>query len=428
MQIGIVAPDLREGGGVTEKALFVARTLRDRLGADVRVVSLATSSGDACSRLLRRPRTWTRPLHGSYRFEEFTVTHCGAVAADIEVARYLPRAFVLERLRGCDVVHVVGGTPAWGLAVRGFGGPLVLHFASFAGHERVSTSPAWRSPLDGWRRMMTMAVGPAERAALRRADLVVTVNDTRRQEVEAIVGRERRVAMVHTGVDTEWFRPRPYDADGYLLAVGRLADPRKNVALLLRAYAAARARSARVPRLVLAGHSAPDASTWRLRSNLGLVDSVEYRGALDRDALASAYRGASAFVLSSDEEGQGIVILEAMASGLPVIATSCVGPPELVTDGTEGFLVPVRSVGALADAIVRLSDDRALRLRLSGGARLRATRDFSLEAAAARLCAAYRAAGIAPEAPRSAADLVSGAADAITYVPPGRTVRPCVES
>jgi glycosyltransferase involved in cell wall biosynthesis len=103
-------------------------------------------------------------------------------------------------------------------------------------------------------------------------------------------------------------------------------------------------------------------------------------------------------VLSSDEEGQGIVILEAMASGLPIVATSCIGPPELIADGREGFLVPVRSVQALADALVRVGEDRQLRQCLSGAARRRAAQEFSLAAAGARLCDVYRSAGIAPAA------------------------------
>jgi glycosyltransferase involved in cell wall biosynthesis len=166
------------------------------------------------------------------------------------------------------------------------------------------------------------------------------------------------------------------------------------VPLLLRAYAAARAGVSGLPRLVLAGVAAPDPGSRDLISALGLEDSVEYRRPPDRRALADTYRGASAFVLSSNEEGQGIVVVEAMASGLPVAATSCIGPSELMTDGVEGLLTPVGSVGDLADAIVRLSADPTLRRRMSSAARCRAVREFSLTSAGARLCGVYRTAGI----------------------------------
>jgi glycosyltransferase involved in cell wall biosynthesis len=387
-------PDLRETGGVSEKALFVARSLRSHLGASVHLVSLATSRGDQSSVLLHQPHTWTRRLATRFTVDEFTVDHVGAVGAEIEIARYGARAAILNLVEGCDVLHVVCGTPAWAYAVRGFRGPVIVHFASFVRHERRTDAPDQWSAVSRWRGLMTSAVTRLERVALRRADAIITVNRTRRREVQALVDSDTPVETVHTGVDTDRFSPGPYRHDGYLLNVGRLNDPRKNIPLLLRSYAAARARGPTLPRLVLAGPSPPAQDSWRLVSALGLTDHVQYRGPLGRAELADIYRGASAFVLSSDEEGLGIVLIEAMASGLPVVSTSCVGPPELITDGREGLLTPVRSVNGLANAIVRISSDPALRGRMSHAARCRAVQEFSLDRTGARLCRVYRTAGI----------------------------------
>jgi glycosyltransferase involved in cell wall biosynthesis len=375
-------------------ALFVARSLRHQLGVSVQMVSLATSRADASSILLRQPSTWRRPLVSSYSVDEFPVDHVGAVGAEIEVARYAGRRVILTLLERCDVVHVVCGTPAWAHAVSGFAGPVVVHFASFVRHERCHASTGWRSALDGWRQLMTLSVGMVERAALRRADLIIPVNETRRAEVRALVGGETPVEVVHTGVGTDGFSPREYCEDGYLLTVGRLNDPRKNLPLLLRAYAAARARSSSVPALMLAGVAGPDRQSHDLIAGLGLTGSVQYVGPQDRRALADLYRGASAFVLSSNEEGQGIVVVEAMASGLPIVATSCIGPSELVTHGVEGVLTPVGSVDGLADAIVALSEDPQRRREMGQASRSRAVREFSLERAGARLAGVYRAHGI----------------------------------
>ena len=394
MRVAIVTPDLRIRGGVREKALFVARALRSDLGASVQIVSLATSRTDASSILLHQPRTWRRPLVSRYTDEEFIVDHVGALGAEFEVARYAGRREILRLVEGCDVVHVVCGTPAAAHAVRRFAGPVVVHFASFVSHERQHDAPSRISLLDRWRRVMTAVVGIVERAALRRADVIVSVNDTRRAEVRALVGPETPVEVVHTGVDTEFFSPGPYRDHGYLLNVGRLDDPRKNIPLLLRAYAAARTRLPTLPRLVLAGPAPPAPDAWQLVSALHLIGNVEYIGPQDRRAVADTYRGASAFVLSSNEEGQGIVIVEAMASGLPVVATSCIGPSELITDDVEGLLTPVRSVERLADAIVRISTDPGLRHRMSQAARSRAVKEFSLDSAGAQLCRVYRTAGI----------------------------------
>jgi glycosyltransferase involved in cell wall biosynthesis len=394
MRVGVVAPDLREPGGVREKTLFVARALRDQLGASVQLVSLATSRTDASSILLRSPRTWWRPLVSRYGVEEFTVDHVGAVGAEIEVARYARRRAILRLVEHCDVLHVVCGTPAWAHAVSAFRGHVVVHFASLVKHERHQGARDRNRVLGGWRHLMTSSVGMVERAALRRADAIIPVNETRRFEVRALVSAETPVEVVHTGVDTARFSPGPYREDGYLLTVGRLNDPRKNVPLLLRAYAAARARTPDVPRLVLAGVAAPDSESRELMSAPELAGAVRYIGPQDRQVLVDTYRGASAFVLSSNEEGQGIVIVEAMASGLPIVSTSCVGPSELITDGVEGLLTPVGSVEALANALVRITTAPGLRRRMSNAARGRAVRDFSLDRAGAQLCRVYRTAGI----------------------------------
>jgi glycosyltransferase involved in cell wall biosynthesis len=242
---------------------------------------------------------------------------------------------------------------------------------------------------------MTSVVTRIERKALRRADAIIAVNHTRLSEAQALARPGTPAAVVHTGADTEWFSPGPYREDGYLLSVGRLSDPRKNLPLLLQAYAAARTRDPRVPPLLLAGPTPPQPGDLALIAALGVSETVRYTGPLSRRALADVYRGASMFVLSSDEEGQGIALVEAMASGLPVVATSCVGPTEVVTDGIEGMLTPVGSQSALADAIGSLCADAARRRRMSQAARSRAVRDFSLERAGTRLCSVYRAYEIA---------------------------------
>jgi D-inositol-3-phosphate glycosyltransferase len=394
MRVGIVAPDLREAGGVREKALFVARSLQRHLGASVQLVSLATSRSDSASIVLHRPHTWRRPLVERCVVEEFTVDHVGAIGAEIEPARYAGRRAILRLVADCDVLHVVCGTPALAHAVAGFTRPVIVHFASFVRHERQQTTRRENVALACWRHLMTSVVGLIERAALRRADAIIAVNRTRLREARALAGDNTPVDVVHSGVDTDWFAPGPYCEDGYLLTVGRLSDPRKNLPLLLRAYAVARTRVPGLPKLILAGAAAPDPESRSLMSTPDLIGNVQYIGPQDRRALAEIYRGASAFVLSSNEEGQGIVIVEAMAAGLPIIATSCVGPTEVVSDGVEGMLTPVGSVDAFADAIARVWADPMRRRQMSQASRLRAVREFSLERTGARLADVYRTLGV----------------------------------
>jgi glycosyltransferase involved in cell wall biosynthesis len=105
---------------------------------------------------------------------------------------------------------------------------------------------------------------------------------------------------------------------------------------------------------------------------------VELAG--ERDDISELLATADIFVLSSTSEGMPISIIEAMAAGLPVVATAVGGIPELIVDGETGFLVPARDAGALADALGRLVADPALRRRQGEAARARAEKEFDLPA------------------------------------------------
>jgi glycosyltransferase involved in cell wall biosynthesis len=93
----------------------------------------------------------------------------------------------------------------------------------------------------------------------------------------------------------------------------------------------------------------------------------------------------------SESESFSMTILEAMYAGVPVIATACGGPAELVEHGSTGLLVPVKDVQAMAGAMEMLARDGTLRIRMGSAARKRALEKFSLQESAARLLAVYRA-------------------------------------
>lgn len=106
------------------------------------------------------------------------------------------------------------------------------------------------------------------------------------------------------------------------------------------------------------------------------IDGVELLG--ERDDVPELLAHADVFVLSSLSEGMPISVLEAMAAGLPVVATAVGGVPEVVVDGETGLLVPVDDAQALAAALARLLADRALRLQMGAAGRRRAELRFDL--------------------------------------------------
>ncbi len=131
---------------------------------------------------------------------------------------------------------------------------------------------------------------------------------------------------------------------------------------------------------------------------LGLAERVSLVGAQAHDAVCLAYQRASVFVLpcvvaaNGDRDGIPNVLLEAMASGVPVVSTPISGIPEVIESGVNGILVPQHDARSLADAIERLLASRELSERLARAARTKLESSFSLEASAEQLLAIFRGA------------------------------------
>ena len=212
----------------------------------------------------------------------------------------------------------------------------------------------------------------------------------------------RRAGIPHVevwgrGVEADAFAPHrrsrslrtAYGIDDsfVLLHVGRFA-PEKGVERIVAAYRLARdllPPGARPLRLVLAG-SGPATSLIRTAA----PDDVLFLGQLDRrNELPTLYASADAFVFSSLTETLGLVVLEAMASGLPVIATPAGGVADHLRDGENGIAYPPTDTEEMARAIVRLALDRDMHARLAAGAR-RTAEALSWDHELDRLDASYR--------------------------------------
>ena len=216
----------------------------------------------------------------------------------------------------------------------------------------------------------------ADRWASRITSTVICVSETeRRAGLAARTCRADRTVVIHNGVDAGVFRAdaRSGNPSLLLLTVGRLQAP-KDYATLVAALARLRDLSVRT-QIVGDGPDRP-VVTAALR-DAGLDESVELLG--DRDEVASLLAAADCFVLASRSEGLPLSVLEAMAAGLPVVASDVGGVHELVADGVTGSLVPPGDPAALADALRELLRDPARRLQLGAAGRARVLADFTVE-------------------------------------------------
>jgi glycosyltransferase involved in cell wall biosynthesis len=378
-------------GGVRRTALFLYHVLRTSGLYEPDLVSLANSARDTSSVRLLSPPSWLRgPRVTQGRWEGVPYRHVGAWLAEFEFQRCRPRQALTRQLAGYDLVQVVSGAPGVAAVVTGIGVPKCLFVATTVRQERVSALDRLRGPRRLWLSWMTCLCSRIESQALSRMDHVFAESHYTRKLLSASVP-SKRLSVAPPGVDVDLFHPPAAPRrQGCILSVGRFDDPRKNVRLLLNAYGKLRATLPGAPRLLLVGQHGPCTGDWALAREWGVADHVDVRLAVTDRELAELYRSALLFVLPSNEEGLGIVLLEAMASGLPVVSTRCGGPETAVLDGETGYLTPVGDADATAQAMQCLLADPALGQRMGQAGRVRVEGRFSRQAAGQVYLRKYR--------------------------------------
>jgi glycosyltransferase involved in cell wall biosynthesis len=222
------------------------------------------------------------------------------------------------------------------------------------------------------------------------ADLVLAPSAATAGELERDYGAAP-VAVVPNATGGLPRQPGSAGRGGYLLFVGRLRL-RKGVEVLLAALAAL-ARQGVAARLLVAGDGEHRGAVERAVAALGLGDRVELLGRCDAGRIAGLLAGARALAVPSIYEGMPLVVLEAMAAGVPVVASRVSGIPEVVVDGETGWLVPPEDPEALAAALAAALADPAEAARRGAAGRRRVEDLYSPRAAARAWEAAVRATG-----------------------------------
>jgi colanic acid/amylovoran biosynthesis glycosyltransferase len=179
-----------------------------------------------------------------------------------------------------------------------------------------------------------------------------------------------KFAVVRLGVDTEAFSPAAAVPQGEcfeILCIGRLT-PAKGQHLLLDAVDRLMRQGRRV-RLRLAGGGPDEPSLRKHAAQIEFPECVVFEGAVNQDRVRALYAAAQVFCLPSFAEGIPVVLMEAMAMGIPCVTSQITGIPELIRNGIDGILVPPSDLDALVESLATLMDDAPLRQRLSSNAR-----------------------------------------------------------
>ena len=329
MKILVAGPGFDSPGknDVSVFALDQAKALRDA-GHDIRFAAVDTRS-------IRHSRPW-----GCYRYTldgipvYYGSVPCGALPLGLPelagrlVASGICRAIGKDGWKP-DIIHQHFGFELAAMAERE-GIPFVFTEHSSL-HNRV-LSPEKAEHL---KRKYECC------AAVLAVSLALAKNMSANTGVEPVV--------VPNIVDTVQFALRSVPHERFIfVSTGNLIAG-KNMAGLLRAFS----RLEGEPELILFGDGPESGALQTLCAELGLDGHIFFRGHCPRNVLAKAYAGADCFVLASKSETFGVAYIEAMAAGLPVIATQCGGPEDFVTE-KNGVLVPVDDTEALTNAMKRM--------------------------------------------------------------------------
>jgi glycosyltransferase involved in cell wall biosynthesis len=295
----------------------------------------------------------------------------------IQVTNIYLEAFVASALRRWHEIPVVIRPACAG------------YYGDLARLRRYRAWPLYPGPAGVSVKALIRVVGRADAFIANSAEL-------RRELIQARFPSEH-VLHISNGVDVEHFRPGPQHSEyrrqtnlppgPLVLFVGRL-DPQKGVATLL---AAARSLIPTIPelRVVLLGDGPLRSELEANVRQAGLSERVLFRGVVEN--VAPYLQAADVFVLPSLGEGMPNALLEAMATGLPCIATGVGGTMDVVTDGEDGLLVEPGNAVHLADALIRLLKDPAARDRLGRAARQTVERTYSLEQMSGEYLRVYQA-------------------------------------
>ncbi|HEY8198972.1 MAG TPA: glycosyltransferase family 4 protein [Candidatus Limnocylindrales bacterium] len=347
MKIGLVTPYIYPlPGGVNEHVRYLYDGLRER-GHDVRIISSThglqrASEGD----VIRLGRGFSVPTNGSMGTVTVSPRYLSQIAALLERERFdvlhfhepfvpLLSPFMLRESHSVNVAtfHAYAGwSPAYELGSN-FMGRLAAHL-----HGRIAVSAAARHFIDRY--------FPGDYKVIPNG-----VDLTRYQDVRPI---------------EQW-----RDGTANLLFVGRF-EQRKGLLILLQAFRTLR-RSGRDCRLLVVGRGPQEREVRRYVATRGL-QGVHLLGRVSDAEKAQLFATADIYVSpATGQESFGIVLLEAMAAGTPIVCSDIHGYKGVVRRGQQALLVPPRDHGELAEAIGTLLDDPALRARMGAAGRERAT-------------------------------------------------------
>jgi len=325
-----------------------------------------------------------------FRYPSLPLPLPGDIAAAIPVSPFVEQLLPALKL---DVIHthhpiLLGQTAARKAAELNL--PLVFTFHTQY-WEYTHYVPF---PQETIQEFLKNAVHRWLREFVQKCQHIIIPSESIREILVREYGLEELYTVIPTGIDLEPYRcadwqslrkEKGWQDETVLISVGRLA-PEKNWDTLLQAFARVSSQHPDA-RLVLIGDGPAKGSLQTLASELGIAEHVTFTGALPFEEVPCHLKAADLFVFASVTETQGLVTIEAMAAGLPVVAVEASGTRDIVEHGKQGLLVE-NDAEALAKGIEKLLDNPQRKKRFSNSA-LKKARTFDIDELGKQMVSVY---------------------------------------
>ena len=285
------------------------------------------------------------------------------------------------------------------LAKRGINKPFVHVVHGPLSDEYRQGTREHQSPRDTLASLFMKYQARLEKQTAKKASTIIAVsNYSKKRIIDDYTVDEAKVRVVPNGVDPEKFKPAQDSAaikrqfglgdDPCVLFVGNLI-PRKGLPFLVEAAGKILKEHA-TAKFFIVGKGPMKEQIVNSINKKGFWKNFLFVDGLKEEMLALAYNCADVFVLPSIQEGQGIVLLEAQASGKPVVAFDVGGVPEAMRDGETGFLVKLGDIEGFAEAVSKLLSDESLHGKMSADARRFVVENFTWDVCAHKMLRVYR--------------------------------------
>jgi glycosyltransferase involved in cell wall biosynthesis len=326
-------------------------------------------------------------LFSPFNFIEYILTRFHIFP---EMETFSFRAFFLLsellKKKSYDIIHDVN-TLGWGLVpMKGYGIPVISTI-----HHPLTRDRAADLTIDKsfWEKVTTILFYPLnmQRFVINRLHRVITSSMEGIDELNSAFGLDKKkITVVYNGMDIEQFtNSGALREENALLFVGNTEDHKKGLIFLLETM---KQLPEEVTLTIVDDGPPKKVTAHNMIVKMGLENRVKMTGKLSYHSLVEIYSSKTILVMSSLYEGFGLPAAEAMACGTPVVVTDA-GALKEVVDESCGIIVPMRDPKAMADAVMKLLKDPALRQRMGEAGRRRAVENFSWQAAAANTMKVY---------------------------------------